>query len=703
MILYTEQITISNVVYFVNPFNKQTVLAVSLNNIEAIGNTVIANYGGDQTDDRIYYVSSATSAAPNAGGDILYFQFDDETGNTIAGPFTVPCAVGCLPDNLVYTSMAYLESTNELLIGDESGNLYFVNPATAFVNNTIATAVYQDDMANPVSSLGADIEVAPDGTVYLLTAYDGALSGALFTVDIITGNLTFVAMAEDALGNPIYATGMTILSNGQLAVSTDLVSGLPAGGDGSIYLYNEATLVFDIVPNTQGNAFDDLASYPLEIDLQLYISGPTPVAPATGTPYGVGEQFTYSVFIQNNSVQHTAYDITACVPIPTGFSVVSAIASQGFYNEFNCEWIVANGVNTLEPGDIESLTITLEIDDAPDEKVTFEAQIVDSCPDVDSTPGNFIPDGDDMGDEDDEDEFTINLCRLNVWVEDCFQGNEGGTSPFNYNTACIHVEDGEWPFKFTWNTEGFVKHAVVDNDQINVIYYDNAEWTVTITDANGCSVTATNGDQPGDGDPLLDIVNYNITACTGSSSNGSIELNVAGGNQCGTPAYNFEWEGPSCATSNCGALNTMSSSNPNIAIHRILQLGSGWYSVTITDCSDPAQVTQGWYWVPCLPAGGGGGIRGKAEETAASLLSVQPNPFSETTNIQFVISESMNLRVSVYGIDGKLVETLYDDYAKAGEPVEINFTAQNLPNGIYVVKLQTENGMMQHQKVVLSR
>jgi minor extracellular serine protease Vpr len=65
-----------------------------------------------------------------------------------------------------------------------------------------------------------------------------------------------------------------------------------------------------------------------------------------------------------------------------------------------------------------------------------------------------------------------------------------------------------------------------------------------------------------------------------------------------------------------------------------------------------------------------------------------PNPFNPTTTIEFDIPEKTNVKLVVYDILGREVETLIDKELEPGK-YKLNFTATNLPSGVYFYTLKT--------------
>lgn len=76
-----------------------------------------------------------------------------------------------------------------------------------------------------------------------------------------------------------------------------------------------------------------------------------------------------------------------------------------------------------------------------------------------------------------------------------------------------------------------------------------------------------------------------------------------------------------------------------------------------------------------------------------------PNPFNPSTKIKYSIPEAGNIRLSVYNTVGEEIAILADGYSEAGF-FEITFDASNLPSGVYLYKLQSENSI-QFKKMML--
>lgn len=68
-----------------------------------------------------------------------------------------------------------------------------------------------------------------------------------------------------------------------------------------------------------------------------------------------------------------------------------------------------------------------------------------------------------------------------------------------------------------------------------------------------------------------------------------------------------------------------------------------------------------------------------------------PNPFSSTTTLEFNLSETKNVSISITDVMGRIVKTIQTKYLQQGNnKIEINLS--ELTNGIYFCKINsTEN------------
>ncbi|MCX6157496.1 MAG: T9SS type A sorting domain-containing protein [Ignavibacteriota bacterium] len=82
------------------------------------------------------------------------------------------------------------------------------------------------------------------------------------------------------------------------------------------------------------------------------------------------------------------------------------------------------------------------------------------------------------------------------------------------------------------------------------------------------------------------------------------------------------------------------------------------------------------------------------------LYQNYPNPFNPTTNIKFDIIRNGIVKLDIYDITGRNINSLVNGKLEAGK-YEFNLNASYLPSGVYFYKLETENFTMTRRMVLL--
>ena len=80
-----------------------------------------------------------------------------------------------------------------------------------------------------------------------------------------------------------------------------------------------------------------------------------------------------------------------------------------------------------------------------------------------------------------------------------------------------------------------------------------------------------------------------------------------------------------------------------------------------------------------------------AQSTGSTLEQNYPNPFKETTTIDFTLEAPSQVDLEIFSIGGEKICTLVDEKKSPGK-YSVPFHANNLPSGIYYYRLQTETG-----------
>lgn len=90
----------------------------------------------------------------------------------------------------------------------------------------------------------------------------------------------------------------------------------------------------------------------------------------------------------------------------------------------------------------------------------------------------------------------------------------------------------------------------------------------------------------------------------------------------------------------------------------------------------------------------------------AYRLQAMPNPFREEVAVRFSLPRAGAATLEVFNLDGQRVAALHSGYLEAGRQDfrwnGADGSGQQLSSGIYLVRLQTEDGTLT-QKVSLAR
>ncbi|MFH2030282.1 MAG: T9SS type A sorting domain-containing protein, partial [Bacteroidota bacterium] len=76
--------------------------------------------------------------------------------------------------------------------------------------------------------------------------------------------------------------------------------------------------------------------------------------------------------------------------------------------------------------------------------------------------------------------------------------------------------------------------------------------------------------------------------------------------------------------------------------------------------------------------------------TKFELYQNYPNPFNPSTIIKFQVASSKFIKLHVFDILGREIQTLVNEQKPPGN-YEIEFNAGGLPSGVYFYRIKTEN------------
>jgi hypothetical protein len=69
------------------------------------------------------------------------------------------------------------------------------------------------------------------------------------------------------------------------------------------------------------------------------------------------------------------------------------------------------------------------------------------------------------------------------------------------------------------------------------------------------------------------------------------------------------------------------------------------------------------------------------------VLEVFPNPFSDQTTIRFMLHHDETAAISLFDMHGKLIRNVYDGKVKGGEIQTVELQQDQLPAGLYLIRL----------------
>lgn len=83
-----------------------------------------------------------------------------------------------------------------------------------------------------------------------------------------------------------------------------------------------------------------------------------------------------------------------------------------------------------------------------------------------------------------------------------------------------------------------------------------------------------------------------------------------------------------------------------------------------------------------------------------TVLNVYPNPFNPTTSFSFCLEEDCSVNLVIYNIKGQIVSQIDKGKMYGGTHI-ITWHPKNISSGVYFVKLQTNNEVLDTQKIIL--
>ncbi len=94
---------------------------------------------------------------------------------------------------------------------------------------------------------------------------------------------------------------------------------------------------------------------------------------------------------------------------------------------------------------------------------------------------------------------------------------------------------------------------------------------------------------------------------------------------------------------------------------------------------------------PNFPIGTSNEVVEVPGESGFVLSSAYPNPFTESTRVAITVDTDQHIQAELLDVTGRRVALIFDGSARAGTAVDMNLTADNLPSGLYLVRVHGEH------------
>ena len=93
-------------------------------------------------------------------------------------------------------------------------------------------------------------------------------------------------------------------------------------------------------------------------------------------------------------------------------------------------------------------------------------------------------------------------------------------------------------------------------------------------------------------------------------------------------------------------------------------------------------------------------LKGKTSGTSHVLEQNYPNPFKESTTINFILEKPSQVVLEIFSFRGEKICQLANEQKSPGN-YSVLFNANNLPAGIYYYRLQTETGTSARKMTII--
>ncbi|KJF41659.1 T9SS type A sorting domain-containing protein, partial [Draconibacterium sediminis] len=83
--------------------------------------------------------------------------------------------------------------------------------------------------------------------------------------------------------------------------------------------------------------------------------------------------------------------------------------------------------------------------------------------------------------------------------------------------------------------------------------------------------------------------------------------------------------------------------------------------------------------------------KNEVEHIETSALKVYPNPFSDWIKFEFESPEDTNVRIDIYDVSGRKVQTIFENSVEGGLSYDVQFIPRDRVSEIYIYKMKLGN------------
>lgn len=83
-----------------------------------------------------------------------------------------------------------------------------------------------------------------------------------------------------------------------------------------------------------------------------------------------------------------------------------------------------------------------------------------------------------------------------------------------------------------------------------------------------------------------------------------------------------------------------------------------------------------------------------------NLSQNYPNPFNSATTINYSVSTPTNIKLELFDIQGRLIDTLIDSHHKSGE-YHFDYNANDIASGMYIYRLSNSQNYKTHRMILI--